>query len=182
LCHLVRYSAATGVPLGGDATDKFRKAILLDIGLFHALADTPAAEQFPAWTDLAPAVRGQLAEQLVGQSLLTGGDPTGDGPRLFYWQREGGRPGEIDFLIQAGGRIVPIELKSGASGAMKSLHQFMFDKKLRFALRIDENPPSLATIDVATTQGDPVRYELLSLPIYLAWRASEAAATAGRGR
>ncbi len=63
---------------------------------------------------------------------------------------------------------------------MKSLHQFMFDKKLRLALRIDENPPSLATIDVATTQGDPVRYRLLGLPIYLAWRAIEAAASIAR--
>lgn len=180
LCHLVRYSAATGIPLGGDATDKFRKAILLDIGLFHALADTPAGDRFPTWGDLAPAVRGQLAEQLVGQSLLLGGDATGDGPRLFYWQREGGRPGEIDFLIQASGRIVPIELKSGASGAMKSLHQFMFDKKLRLAVRIDENPPSLATVDVTTTQGDPVRYRLLGIPIYLAWRAIEAAANIAR--
>jgi predicted small integral membrane protein len=33
----------------------------------------------------------------------------------------------------------------------------------------------LATIDVSTTQGDPVRYQLLSLPIYLAWRAIDAA-------
>jgi predicted AAA+ superfamily ATPase len=180
LCHLVRYSAATGVPLGGDASDKVRKAILLDIGMFHALADTPAGERFPAWTDLAPPVRGQLAEQLVGQALLLAGDPTGDGPRLFYWQREGGRPGEIDFLIQAGGRVVPVEIKSGASGAMKSLHQFMFDKKLRRAVRIDENSPSLTTIDVTTTQGDPVRYRLLSLPIYLAWRAGELAASMGR--
>jgi len=176
LCHLVRYSAGTGLPIGGDANDKFRKAILLDIGLFHALADTPAGEKFPPWRDLAPAVRGQLAEQLVGQALLLGGDPTGDGPRLFYWQREGGRPGEIDFLIQAGGRIVPIELKAGVSGAMKSLHQFMFDKQLRLAVRIDENPPSLATINVTTTQGDPVRYRLLGLPIYLAWRTIEVAA------
>jgi predicted AAA+ superfamily ATPase len=176
LCHLVRHSAATGLPLGGEASDKTRKAILLDIGMFHALADTPAADRFPSWSDLAPAVRGQLAEQLVGQALLASGDPTGDGPRLFFWQREGGRPGEIDFVIQAGGRIVPIELKSGASGAMKSLHQFMFDKKLDVALRIDENPPSLATIDVATTQGNPVRYRLLSIPIYLAWRAIELAA------
>jgi uncharacterized protein len=180
LCHLVHCSAATGLPLGGDASDKFRKAILLDVGIFHALADTPASDRFPSWQDLAPAVRGQLAEQLVGQALLLGGDPTGDGPRLFYWQREGGRPGEIDFLIQAGGRIVPIELKAGVSGAMKSLHQFMFDKKLGLALRIDENPPSLATIDVATTQGDPVRYRLLGLPIYLAWRAVEVVASLAR--
>lgn len=178
LCHLVRYTSATGLPLGGDATDKFRKAILVDIGLFHALADTPAADRFPAWNDLAPSIRGQFTEQLAGQALLLAGDPTGDGPRLFYWQREGGRPGKIDFIVQAGGRIIPIELKSGASGAMKSLHQFMFDKKLRFAIRVDENPPSLATINVATTQGDSVRYRLLSLPIYLAWRATEAAAIA----
>ena len=75
---------------------------------------------------------------------------------------------------------MPIELKSGASGALKSLHQFMFDKKFRLALRIDENPPSLSTIDVATTQGDPVRYRLLCLPIYLAWRAIEAAASIAR--
>jgi len=176
LCHLVRYSAATGLPLGGDAQDKFRKAILLDIGMFHALADTPASDRFPAWADLAPAVRGQLAEQLVGQALLLAGDASGDGPRLFYWQREGGRPGEIDYVIQTGTRIVPVELKSGASGAMKSLHQFMFDKKLRLAVRIDENPPSLAMIEVATTQGNPVRYRLLSVPLYLAWRTLDLAA------
>ena len=180
LCHLVRYSAATGIPLGGDANDKLRKAILLDTGLFHALAETPAGERFPVWPDLGPAVRGQLAEQLVGQALVLGGEPTGDGPRLFYWQRKGERPDEIDFLIQTDGRIVPIEIKSGTSGAMKSLHQFMFDKKLRFAVRIDENPPSLAPIDVTTTQGDPVRYRLLGLPIYLAWRAIEIAASIAR--
>lgn len=177
LCHLVHYTAATGIPLGGDASDKFRKAILLDVGLFHALADTPAADRFPPWLDLAPAIRSQLAEQLVGQSLLLGGASTGDGPRLYYWQREGGRPGEIDFVIQAGGHIVPVELKSGASGAMKSLHQFMFDKHLQLALRIDENPPSLSTVDVTTTQGNPVSYRLLGLPIYLAWRASEVTAS-----
>jgi len=60
---------------------------------------------------------------------------------------------------------------------MKRLHQFMFDTKLRRAVRIDENPPSLATVDVATTQGDPVRYRLLGLPIYVVWRTAEAAAS-----
>ena len=177
VCHLVRYSAATGLPLGGEAKDTFRKAILLDVALFHALADTPAADRFPSWANLAPGVRGQLTEQLAGQALLLGGDASGDGPRLFYWQREGGRPGEIDFLVHAGGRIVPVELKAGAAGAMKSLHQFMFDKRLDLAVRLDENPPSLATIRVTTTQGDAVRYRLLGLPIYLAWRTVELAAS-----
>ena len=93
---------------------------------------------------------------------------SGDGPQLYYWQREGGRPGEIDFLVQIQGRIVPVELKSGAAGSMKSLHQFMFDKKPDFALRLDQNPPSPLDISVKTTQGDAVHYRLCSLPLYLA--------------
>lgn len=123
--------------------------------------------------------RNQLAEQLVGQALRAAGESTGDGPELFYWQREGGRPGEIDFVIQAGPTIIPIEIKAGAAGAMKSLHQFMFDKRLELAVRIDENPPAMTVLELTTTQGDAVRYTLLSLPSYLAWRATELVAQVG---
>lgn len=171
LCHLVRHTAANGLPLGGETKDNFRKAVLVDVALFHALAGTPAGERFPEWTSLSPDVRGQLTDQLAAQSLRTAGDPTGDGPELFYWQREGGRPGEIDYVVSVSGRVIPVELKAGTSGSMKSLHQFMFDKRLRLALRLDENPPSRMQVAVKTTQGDAVSYELLSLPIYLAWRA-----------
>lgn len=171
LVHLVRYTTAAGLPLGGETKDTFRKAVLLDVGVFHALAGTPATDTFPTASDLSPAVRGQLAEQLTSQALRAAGDRSGDGPQLHYWQREGGRPGEIDFVIQAGARIVPVECKAGAAGTMKSLHQFMFDKRLELALRVDDNPPSLAPLALSTTQGDAVRYTLLSLPGYLTWRA-----------
>jgi predicted AAA+ superfamily ATPase len=175
LCHFVRYTSANGLPLGGETKDTFRKVVLVDVSVFHALSDTPAGDRFPSWASLSAGVRGQLTEQLTAQSLRLGGELSGDGPVLFYWQREGGRPGEIDFLLQAGARIVPVELKAGVAGSMKSLHQFMFDKKLRFALRFDQNPPSSMTVDVSTTQGDRVKYRLLSLPVYLAWRAAELA-------
>jgi hypothetical protein len=56
---------------------------------------------------------------------------------------------------------------------MKSLHQFVHDKRLDLALRIDSNPPSLQQIDLKTTLGDQVRYTLLGLPGYLLWRAAE---------
>lgn len=173
LVHVVRYSAANGLPLGGEAKETFRKGTLVDVAVFHALAGTPAEARFPAWADLSPEVRGQLTDQLAAQALRLGGDSSGDGPELFYWQREGGRPGEIDYLIQAGSRIVPIELKAGAAGSMKSLHQFMFDKRLDVALRLDENPPSRVKLDVRTTQSDRVSYTLVGLPIYLAWKARE---------
>ncbi len=169
LCHLVRHSAGNGLPLAGEAKDTFRKALLADVGLLHALLGTPAENAFPAWDTLSPSVRGQLTEQLSGQQLRLFDGASGDGPELFYWQREGGRPGEIDFLIQLAGLIVPIELKVGASGSMKSLHNFMLDKRLGTAVRLDTNLPSVMTVAVETTHGKPVSYRLMSLPLYMTW-------------
>lgn len=170
LCHVVRHTAGNGLPLAAEAKDNYFKILLLDVGLLHALLRTPAGTTFPSLAGLAPQVRGQMVEQAVGQELRLLDDATGDGPQLFYWHREGGRPGEIDYLIQIAGRILPLEIKSGAAGAMKSLHQFMADKKLGLAARGDDNPPSLQTVSVRTTQGDAAEYRLLSLPGYLLWR------------
>jgi hypothetical protein len=173
VCHILPYTAANGLPLGGEVKDTFRKVILLDVGLMQALLDTPAAAAFPSWTSLAEAVRGQMAEQLGGQQLRAALSRDGGDPRLFYWQREGGRPGEIDYLVQLSNRVVPVEFKSGAAGAMKSLHQFMFDKHLDLAVRVDSNPPSIQDVSLRTTQGDQVKYLLLNLPHYLTWRIPE---------
>jgi len=46
----------------------------------------------------------------------------------------------------------------------------MHDKRLGIAVRCDSNPPSLQDVALRTTQGDPVRYRLISLPHYLMWR------------
>ena len=50
---------------------------------------------------------------------------------------------------------------------MKSLHQFMFNKKLDFAVRCDQNVRTIDMMDVKTTIGDRVSYKLLSIPFYL---------------
>ncbi|MBI4705323.1 MAG: hypothetical protein HY744_29815 [Deltaproteobacteria bacterium] len=75
--------------------------------------------------------------------------------------------------MQIRGRIVPLELKAGAAGAMKSLHQFMGDKGLDLAARCDTGPPSAMRVEVKTTQGQPVSYRLLSVPPYLLWNLNE---------
>jgi predicted AAA+ superfamily ATPase len=173
LCHLVRHTAANGLPLDAEAKDTSRKGVLLDIGLLHGLLGTPATGSFPARESLGASIRGRLADQLAAQQLRLRETGPGDGPGLFYWQREGGRAGEIDYLIQAHGRIVPIELKSGAAGSMKSLHQFMFDKRLDLAVRSDTNPPNLMDVALKTTRGDPVRYRLVGIPAYLLWNVDE---------
>jgi uncharacterized protein len=61
---------------------------------------------------------------------------------------------------------------------MKSLHQFMADRGLPIAVRIDRNPPSLMDVDVRTTQGDEASYRLLSLPFYLLHRLPDLIAEA----
>jgi hypothetical protein len=53
---------------------------------------------------------------------------------------------------------------------MKSLHQFIAEKNLNLAVRIDANPPTVEDLDIKTTLGLPVKYRLLSIPLYLAER------------
>jgi predicted AAA+ superfamily ATPase len=173
LVTIAPHTHAMGLPLGGDVNPRNRKAFLLDVGLLHALLGTPAGRVYPEWRVLAPGVRAKLAEQLAAQQLRVLNPAAGHEPSLHYWQRTGGRPGEIDLVVQIGQRVVPVEQKAGAAGAMKSLHQFVHDKRLDLALRIDSNPPSLQQIDLKTTLGDQVRYTLLGLPGYLLWRAAE---------
>jgi len=173
LVHQVRHTAANGLPLGAEVKNSFRKVVAADVAVVHALLNTPAAQSFPEWSSLAPALRGQLTDQLAASQLRLIDSGAGDGPELYYWQREGGRPGEIDYLVQMQGRIIPIELKSGAAGAMKSLHQFVFERRLALAVRADTNPPSVMNVEVKTTQGNAVRYRLISVPLYLLWNLPE---------
>ena len=73
----------------------------------------------------------------------------------------------MDYIIQHGRHIVPIEVKAGAAGTMKSLHAFMYAREFEVAVRFDTNPPSVQKLNVRTTTGESVQYRLLSLPIYM---------------
>lgn len=168
LVTLISHTAANGVPLGAEVKDSSRKAALLDVGLLHALLGTPAGSTFPEWKTLVPELKARTSEQLAVQHLRLLGS-SHQRAELFTWRREGGRAGEIDHVLQAQGRVIPLELKAGTAGSMKSLHHFMHDKALDFAIRVDRNPPSFSTVEVKTTRGEPVSYRLLSLPTYLLW-------------
>ena len=131
---------------------------------------TPARGGVPRWSELSPQIRGGLTEQIAAQQLrIAAGAPTFAG-QVHHWRREGGRNAEIDYLLELGARILPVEVKSGASGGMKRLHQFMFEKQLPFSVRLGRNLPSRQLVDVKTTRSRRVRYQLLNLPHYLTWR------------
>jgi hypothetical protein len=171
VCTKVLHTTGNGLPLGAESNEKFFKALMLDIGLISVQLGLSSIKHSEA-KNIIFSNKGGLAEQFVGQQLHTCQTPL-ESPQLFYWQRTGGRLGEIDYVTQHGNRVVPVEVKSGSAGSMKSLHQFMAEKRLNFAVRFNINQPSLENIRVKTTLAKPVSYRLLSLPVYLTERLDE---------
>lgn len=169
LCHVVHCSSANGIPLGSELKEKSRKVGLLDVGMLHSLLETPACGAFPQWKDMTPDMRARISEQLTSQSIRLLSDNRAELAMLWYWQRGGGRPGEVDHLLQMDHRIIPLELKAGPTGSMKSLHQFMSEKRLSLAIRVDTSPPGAQNVSLKTTFGEPVEYRLINLPLYLLW-------------
>lgn len=113
-------SIPSGLPLGATANQKKFKASILDIGLMQRLCQTPVDLELKQ-KDLLSMFRGKLAEQFVAQELLVH-----HGPDLFYWARDArGSSAEVDYLLTCNGNIYPIEVKSGASGSLKSLHMLL---------------------------------------------------------
>lgn len=115
--------------------------------------------------------KGALTEQFVGQELLLSFYEFEDG-QLYYWARESkSSNAEIDFLVQLRNEVCPVEVKSGKSGTMKSLHVFLAEKNIKKAIRFDMNLPIIRKELKASTylkkEKAEVTYELVSLPIYM---------------
>lgn len=113
----VKASGARGLPLGAGAQGGRFKAIMLDVGLWQRLAGLRSEREFSAG-DLLDIHRGALAEQFVGQEILAA-----RGGELHYWSREArNSQAEVDYLVEAGGDIYGVEVKSGVAGRLRSLH------------------------------------------------------------
>ena len=105
------------LPLGASASERKFKAVLVDIGSMQHLSGMPPDLEYVR-SDLLAIHQGAMAEQFVGQELLAAGQD-----ELYYWAREArSSTAEVDYLISVRGRIHPVEVKSGASGRLRSLH------------------------------------------------------------
>ena len=168
----VTHSQCSGLPLQADLKEKVFKLIFLDIGLMNTICGL-GWQTIAAQTETQLVNAGPGAEQFVGQHLqfLLADRPNRE---LTYWLREGrSNNAEVDYVCELGGRIVPIEVKAGRTGALKSLHQFVAEKRVPFAVRFDADLPALHTVEADVRRGhvpERVRYPLLSLPLYLVER------------
>ena len=118
--HKIASYNPSGLPLGANANDKRFKAALLDIGLLQNLCQVPVDLELRE-NDLLAMYRGKLAEQFVAQELIAN-----HATKLFYWAREARNSNaEVDYLTLREGKIVPVEVKSGTGGSLRSLHMML---------------------------------------------------------
>ncbi|MGA7537495.1 MAG: AAA family ATPase [Steroidobacteraceae bacterium] len=184
LVSKVLHTHASGLPLEADIDESVYKLLFLDVGLMNAICGL-SWKTLSRWHDAELVNDGAIAEQFVGQHLL---EMLADSPsrELTYWLREGrSSNAEVDFVVAIEGRIVPIEVKAGARGSLRSLHQFVAEKHVPLAVRFDTNPPSRQTVaaTVRSARGAmQVEYELISLPLYLVERMAELVSAASAGR
>jgi len=168
----VVHSHCSGLPLQADMEEKVYKLLFLDIGLMNAICGLGWGN-VSQMTDARLVNEGAIAEQFIGQHLqdILAATPN---RTLTYWLREGrSNNAEIDYVMALNGQIVPIEVKAGATGSLKSLHQFVGEKNAPLAIRFDASLPSEQIIDARIRKGAKmldVSYRLLSLPLYLVER------------
>ena len=117
MIHKIASCDPSGLPLGASANDRRFKAALLDIGLLQNLCRVPVELELRE-RDLLAMYRGALAAQFVAQEMIAASDH-----ELCYWARDArGSSAEVDYLAIREGRILPVEVKSGAGGSLRSLH------------------------------------------------------------
>lgn len=143
---------ASGIPLHMHAKENKFKILFLDCGLVNT--STRLDIQTTWGSDLLQINAGALAEQFVGQELLAYADPHSH-RQLYYWERDKkGSQAEVDYVIQSGNQIIPVEVKAGTTGTLKSMKQFMLEKKTPFGIRLSLQPLSFHD-------------HILSVPLYL---------------
>lgn len=117
LIHKVQRVDKPGLPLSAYAEQAIFKVFLLDIGLLGAMCELNP-EAILAGSAVFTEFKGALTEQYVCQELIAS-----CGFTPFYWSAENST-GEIDFLVQDGGKIYPIEVKAEENLKAKSLRFF----------------------------------------------------------
>jgi predicted AAA+ superfamily ATPase len=159
LMQLVYPCTSATLPMVPDIKKSPRLQIL-DTGLLNYFVGIQ--KEIIGTYDLNKIYQGTLIEHLVGQELLS--FQYNALSALQFWVREKKEStAEVDYLFQYDGLIIPIEVKSGKEGTLKSLHSYMDIAPHNFAIRFYAG--TLNITDAITQNGK--QYKILNLPYYL---------------
>ena len=147
LFHRVHNLARIEVPLRAYRKDDAFKIFLHDTGLIKAMAGIP--NEAILLRDAYP-FKGQLAENFILEQIVGKFEV-----EPFYFADHAGR--ELDFILQVGSDLIPIEVKSGENVKAISLKNYLAKRQPPLAIRFSERN--------LCRHGN-----LLDLPLYLAAR------------
>jgi uncharacterized protein len=176
LLHVVYPVTTTTRPIEWNYKKKPRLH-LLDIGLVNYFKGIQ--KEIMLATDLQQVYKGSIIEQIVGQEMMA--YQTSILYKPNFWVREKNESSaEVDYLYIDGEKIIPLEVKAGATGKLKSLHIFMDTASHNMAVRVYGGKLEITTCQTISNK----TYYLLNLPYfliaelenYLAWFEKEIAA------
>jgi len=156
----VPHTAAQGLPLAAQAKLSKFKILPSDTGLMQRALGTHIPSFLVA--DGREIInKGSLAEVFVGLELIRNSSPTVS-PQLHYWHRESrGSSAEVDYVTVSHGQLLPIEVKAGSAGKMRSMHMFLEERNLSRGIRVSlENFSRYGKIE--------------TIPLYAVWRIATA--------
>lgn len=170
LLELVYPSVETNLPIVPDMKKRPR-LMWLDTGLVNYAAGVQS--ELYSVDDLNDAWRGKIAEHIIGQELL-GQNNLFLEKRTFWIRDSKNSQAELDYLYNSRRYgLVPIEVKAGSNAHLKSLQEFMFDSRCKYAIRFWNKPERKDVVHIEKKDRDGTiiksrDYTLYSLPYYYA--------------
>ena len=162
-------TSGNGIPLDAEANEKNMKILLLDSGLLLSVLQLEGnlaqhlVNLIMTGSPQDLVNKGGLVEMVAGLELLRN-KPCVQRQKMFYWEKSGNSIAEIDYLDTFHLKVTPIEIKSGTQGGMKSLWQFMREKRLTEAIRCSfENFGEFTYTD---PQADNAERHITIIPLY----------------
>ena len=162
LIQLIYPQTGVTLPLLPDLKKKPGLQVL-DTGLMNYLVGLQS--EITGSENLNHVYKGKMVEHLVGQEILA--KQFSSLSRLNFWFREkNSSSAEVDFLYVFNDKLIPLEVKSGSEGKLKSLQLFMDIAPNNIAVRFYSGNVSISNVE--TNSGK--KYFLLNLPYFLIYQ------------
>lgn len=159
IIQLIYPTTSTEVPILPDLK-KSPRLQFLDTGVLNYILDISA--KMLVMEDLSQSYKGAIIPHIITQELISVQSKKSELPH--FWVREKKQASsEVDLVYAIDEKVIPIEIKSGSTGSLKSLHQFIERTNHPYAVRIYAGEFEIQ--ETKTPGGVP--YLLMNLPYYL---------------
>jgi predicted AAA+ superfamily ATPase len=165
LIHLVFPTTQTTAPFTPDIK-KSPKLLVVDTGMLNYFSGLQ--KELFGTRDLNAHYQGKIAEHIVGQEFFSSNYNVLY--KLHFWIKDKKQSdAEVDFLHHFDGQMIPVEVKSGTSGKLRSLLQFLDMSELSVAVRFYAGQFQIE--EHKTLTGKP--FKLINIPYFLAGKLNE---------